>query len=462
MLTHPAARLGLLRVSRYDGSARGGIHQSSLGVRMLLLPICIMSFAESTRAQEVPVSSQAMQETVDLLHQELVQIRHRLEDMRKVSPLQRPVQPGGDDPGVIAGKSPLVQLNRLRQDVADIALILSRAGKKPGVAPAQAQVRKVTASGETYGIHTNGSVRNREVEIRNVGTDEVANPRLVVNGRKNWWDSDLVLAEALGMAGNDRDRALAIWQFLKDNRYRDVPAHIDIELHDPVRYLNVYGYGTCDDAATNFMVLAKKTGIPARVWNLEGHVVPEAFFDGGWHMLDPDGEIYYLDDDGRTISSVETLARRSDIVRKYPSPVPYYTKDVDLAQVYATKENNSVSAWYEEKSEARHTMGYVLRPGESIVRSWANWGLYFSSRYLSEPAHYGNGRFTFEPVFKGGGLPQGGRGYTECPRGACGREVVPDDAGRRRNSYPRLPVSQSLPFSCRCSTDCRRDRRRAY
>jgi len=60
-------------------------------------------------------------------------------------------------------------------------------------------------------------------------------------------------------------------------------------------------------------------------------------------------------------------------------------------------------------------MAYVLRPGEELMRSWDNWGKYFSSLYLDEPTHYGNGRFTFVPVFAGDLFRKG----AETARGLC-------------------------------------------
>ncbi|MDA0708614.1 MAG: transglutaminase-like domain-containing protein [bacterium] len=258
--------------------------------------------------------------------------------------------------------------------------------------------RRVEASRVTYRIDVPEGVLNRSVTLSNTGTEIVVQPRVVVNEQRNWFSTADILAEILNPDMSDREKALSIWQFLVVNRYHDEPAHNDIEIHDPVRFLNVYGYGFCDDSATNFMVLAERAGLPARVWGLSGHVVPEVYFDGGWHMLDPDGEVYYLDDDGETLSSVQTLEKRPDIIRKYPSP--FYTQAEKLVDIYTTTEDNGISEWYRGVSESRHTMAYVLRPGESLTRHGDNWGLYFASHFLSEPRRYGNGQFVFEPVWK--------------------------------------------------------------
>lgn len=292
-----------------------------------------------------------------------------------------------------------VLMRPVQQALADLAFAMNRLrGKKVFPEGGEALARVVDEAGVDYQIDMVDGAKNKWVKIANVGDDVVVNPRVVVNDKRKWFTIDEMMAEIVTPEMTDREKALAIWQFLVANRYHDQPAHNDIELHDPVRYLNVYGYGFCDDSATNLMVLAERAGLKGRVWGLDGHVVPEVFFDGGWHVLDPDGEIYYLEDDGHTIAGVETLQKRPDLIRKYPSP--YYTRTELVVGLYTTMENNRVSDWYKDNSETTHTMDFVLRPGESLLRGYDHWGHYFSSRYLREPKKYGNGRFVFEPVWK--------------------------------------------------------------
>lgn len=296
--------------------------------------------------------------------------------------------------------------------------------------PEHSRVRLVTQARETYRIALNGGVHNRSVTLTNVGDQVVINPRVVVNEKRDWFDVPSILHSVIKPGMSDREKAIAIWGLLVANRRNDRPATNDIEMHDPVRYLNVYGYGLCDDLATNFAVLARVAGLRARVWGLNGHVVAEAYFDGGWHMFDADGEVYYLDDDNETIASVETLQRRPDLLRRYRSPI----KDADeLVRIYTTTEDNQVSHWYDVNSESTHTMRLVLRPGESLMRSWSNWGLYFVAWFLAEPQEYGNGRLTFEPIFEGELYRKGARRvrHLSVERQGAHTALVPQRAGAR-------------------------------
>jgi hypothetical protein len=61
--------------------------------------------------------------------------------------------------------------------------------------------------------------------------------------------------------------------------------------------------------------MAGMTGIPTRHVLLEGHIVMEARYDGGWHAYDPDLEVVVRDDSG-VVADAETLSRRKDLVRR--------------------------------------------------------------------------------------------------------------------------------------------------
>ncbi len=236
------------------------------------------------------------------------------------------------------------------------------------------------------------------VTLRNLGDGIVVDPRLIINGRKDWYDLESMVAEIAEPGASDAEKAMAIWEFLVANRYHDIPTLDQGEMHDPVRLLNVYGYGFCDDAANSFSMLARQAGLSARIWHLSGHVVAEALYDGDWHMFDADGEVFYRAADDETIAGVRTLSRHPGLIRRQPSPNPLYFDTEHLVDLYTSRRNNGVAGWYRGRS--RHVMAFDLRPGESILRSRRNWGLYVKGSTGTEPAIYGNGRFSFEPVLR--------------------------------------------------------------
>ncbi|QDT42289.1 hypothetical protein Pan241w_23720 [Gimesia alba] len=150
-----------------------------------------------------------------------------------------------------------------------------------------------------------------------------------------------MLASILTPGMKEEEKALAIWKFLVDWRYHFTPAEQGDELHDPVKFLNVYGYGFCDDCATNFVVLARKAGLRSRVWGLSGHVVAEAFYDGKWHMFDPDHQVVYRNSRG-IIAGVEELAQHPELITKTPRD-PIGSPSQLIADLYTSTNNNRAS-----------------------------------------------------------------------------------------------------------------------
>jgi len=236
---------------------------------------------------------------------------------------------------------------------------------------------------------------NLAFEIENVGTTAIVNPRLSVGGGPTWFDMDSLLTVALAGTEGDEQRAVALWQFLVDSRSRGDPASDLYDLHDPVRLLNVFGYGYCDDAAEAYAVMVEALGMSARVWWLNGHVVPEVQIDGRWAMLDPDGEAYYRHPETGLILGVEQLAENIELLGTPVIPAgrskalyPFAT----VAPLFGSQEDNLARSPRAPAHIA--TMSYVLLPGDVLTLSWHHSGWRFANNRYRPPNRWGNGRFT--------------------------------------------------------------------
>jgi hypothetical protein len=166
---------------------------------------------------------------------------------------------------------------------------------------------------------------------------------------------------------------LKIWHRMVDVTYRSYPLTANQWMHDPVIYLNSVGAGFCDDMASAYYQLATAAGYEGRVWTLGGHVVPELRIDGVWHMYDPDLGAYYVTPDG-DIAGVELLAATPTLIT---APVvdtllpsrravakPY---DPEVAQIYATVQDNLAWDFYTVMPTVRRTMELNLPPGGAIA-----------------------------------------------------------------------------------------------
>lgn len=250
----------------------------------------------------------------------------------------------------------------------------------------------------SYDLRHATQVGNTRIRLENVGDVTIVNPWLVYNNRRDWFSADTMLEECLDDETDPKKRAFRIWRFLRDNRYHWYPAEGGVEVHSPTRFVNVYGYGFCDDSATNAEALFKSAGFSnARCWGLSGHVVPEVYYNGAWHMLDPDLKMFYPLYDNTTVAGVEQCAEDENLILRAHN-------DQYVADLYTSKNNNST---YTNHWEINHTMAMTLRPGERVERCWYNWGKYHDNLYRQPPPVYGNGAHVYTPdlernVFKSG------------------------------------------------------------
>jgi len=198
----------------------------------------------------------------------------------------------------------------------------------------------------------------RSVKLENTGDTDVVNPRLVVNGKRNWRTVADIVSEALRTYGDpgpmsEREKARAIWEFFRTNRFHATTG--DLDVRDPVKMLNVYGFALCGDNAPVLMELWRAAGLRARRGYPIAHCVSEAWYDGGWHMMDADESVLFLDRDNRTILPENAVARDHDLARRaYPSE--------HLAALYDFDATHTGDF----PSHESHRMDFTLRPGEAL------------------------------------------------------------------------------------------------
>lgn len=231
------------------------------------------------------------------------------------------------------------------------------------------------------------------LSIRNLGESTLVSPQVIGTDGRDWSCLAGLLDDALAGAVGERERSLALWRWLVESRSHGSPATADLLLHDPVLLVNVYGYGFCDDAAHVLAALAGAAGLQARVWSLNGHVVPEVRMDGHWALLDPDDEAYFLEADGLKIAGAETLARQPDLLSS-PQLVPgrtsaYYRVEV-VRPFFETEADNSHGPAV--LPETFLELDYDLAPGDAIVFSSASAGRRHADSYYQRPREWANGK----------------------------------------------------------------------
>lgn len=231
------------------------------------------------------------------------------------------------------------------------------------------------------------------------------------------------------------ERAKAMFEYLTDNDTGLYPlgagavegADKTYEyglVRDPIKIVNVYGYGYCDVFGPVMAGLWEQGGCgQARTIDLPGlkHVACEVQAGDQWRYLDIDLRGTFQSPDG-TLRSLEEARRDNTLWERERGP-RFFPMD-DLAKLHKQFVDSKVEHRY-SVAPAGHTMDFVLRRGEKFTRWWQPQG----GRWLLSPDDakdkarkellereprgpkskhaefsrhtYGNGQFIYEPNLTG-------------------------------------------------------------
>ena len=233
-----------------------------------------------------------------------------------------------------------------------------------------------------------------------IAAAQVYSPKVLVKGQPDATNLTELARGIYAQAGarTPRERAEAIWRFFNtDGRFVKPGFWYHIagwayeepmgEVLDPLKLLNSYGFGLCYQIAPLLEAVFKAGGFEdARVWFLTGHTVTEVFYDGAYHHYDSDmmgyttvgkgpvkelpvASVHQLEQDGGIIMS--KLRGPRDASRSLVDD-PWYPADVregamgGLAELFTTAADNRLFPF--QRYPGGHTMEFVLRPGERLVR----------------------------------------------------------------------------------------------
>jgi len=215
----------------------------------------------------------------------------------------------------------------------------------------------------------------------------------------------------------DEEKAVAVWKSNVAFVYQDAPPVEFLHeacVHDAIKSFNVYGYGMCCCASARVEQMARYLGLPARGFAINGHSVPEVFWDNQWHMLDASLVNYFTRSDNNIASLAEIIESVKTWLNEHPE---FRGNGSKLDQFQRTdgwtgwKKGPALLAlckfydeggWWPAKThgwystmqefdgghgtpfsfEYGYSQGYQvniqLRSGERITRNWFNRGLHLN------------------------------------------------------------------------------------
>ena len=239
---------------------------------------------------------------------------------------------------------------------------------------------------------TGRNLTNEYLTIENIGPVPIQ-PHIIING-KDWSSLQSILQSTLTEGMTNHQKAVAIWEFVRGARYHFQKPFSSSYPVTPLTLFNSWGYANCGEASRAVIGLSRLAGFEVREVRLNQHIVAEIFYDNGWHMLDADGEVLFLDQGG-DILSVEEIRSQPGLLIQVQSgvyPLEYFIK------AYTGKRGPAIFNPIIDDTP----FIYTLRSGESVLFQRGNEGDFFSGENYTLPPDFSNGYFIYKTIVHDG------------------------------------------------------------
>ncbi len=248
--------------------------------------------------------------------------------------------------------------------------------------------------------------------------------KLVGSAQPSCWSLEDIVAGVIDEEMSDREKVVALHQFgMAHILHYDGPTEDRRSyVYDAMKILGVYGHSLCGNNSATMSALYETAGLRTRLRNLNGHVVPEVWFEGRWHCVDTDLYGYVYLPDRATLASVDDLLSDPGLFdRQEAPPKPYFPFDT-MESMKSLFRNTEGLKNYHPYANA-HLMNLSLRTREALTLYYRPRQRFFLAPDLPRefstvyrdywtlgpvrkdslawcevsPAAYGNGVFVYEP-----------------------------------------------------------------
>lgn len=247
----------------------------------------------------------------------------------------------------------------------------------------------VAAPGQLAQVSTSVTANNQQFDF---GLSEVSHFDVSMLTIENTGNSSVVMPEVdvSGGAPVTNSIAVAAWlraqspgtaRSLAETTWRYITAHMTAYCSSGSQYdnqygassswimLHGYGFGCCTQSSAALTWLWHQAGLESRAAWWTGHAVSEVYYDGDWHMYDPDHRVFYTTADGNVANVAMVVADPSLVASGAGSngldPAGWTIAQMEALYRGAQVTYGEYDLWYPEPT-------YSLDPGEILYLNSEN------------------------------------------------------------------------------------------
>lgn len=139
---------------------------------------------------------------------------------------------------------------------------------------------------------------------------EVCNIKVVTDASPDYYDMESMVHSITSKWPTPAEKCWAMFYWNHIARRQTSPMNLHgLELSDPIRQFNDYGYTMCSTIAGINCAIWDAMGLKVKYWDISLHTVSEVEYGGRWHMYDNSMSAIYTLCDGKTIAGVEDIGK---------------------------------------------------------------------------------------------------------------------------------------------------------
>ncbi|PSR01565.1 MAG: hypothetical protein BRD50_08535 [Bacteroidetes bacterium SW_11_45_7] len=254
-------------------------------------------------------------------------------------------------------------------------------------------------SGESYAIHADTvlSTPNTQeqyvskVVLENESDSVTVQPYIRWKAAPDLRSNEKIVNSIVDKSWSDKRKADSLYYFIHQMiRFKEPELSNEKAMHNPVKLIHSYGNGYCSQFAAGFANLCNKAGVQARVWDLQGHVVSEVYYNSAWHMYDPDYQLRFKDKSGVFVSVPELETNPSIIDDRIIGnfDAEWYKS------LFTSTDDNNPNHYYQKFADRDHRIECKLYPNDKVVYDvvkndswWARLREWIRDFYIHEHYH---------------------------------------------------------------------------